>query len=84
MMSRPMNLPVFRKMLFTVTFPQWDIRREHVSRLKMHSLLKRQLTDLDVIETIEHLFHCQRCFENFRHVRKAFLGGWRPRNRAAD
>jgi hypothetical protein len=81
MMGRSMNLPVFRKMMFTVTFPQRDIRRDHVSRVKLHSLAKRQLSDLDVIETIEHLFHCQRCFENFRYIRKAYLGGklTRPR-----
>lgn len=84
MMDRPMNLPIFRKILFTVTFPQRDLRREHVSRVKMHSLAKRQLSDLDVIETIEHLFHCPRCLENYRYVRKAYLGGWTPRTRVAD
>jgi anti-sigma factor RsiW len=77
-----MNLPVFRKMLFTFTFPQRDIRRDHVSRVKLHSLVKHQLSDLDIIETIDHLFHCQRCFENFRHIRKAYLIGRLPRSLA--
>jgi hypothetical protein len=40
--------------------------------MKLHLLVKRQLSDLDVIETIDHLFRCQRCFENYRHVRKAY------------
>ena len=53
-------------------FPQRDGRREHVPRVKLHSLVKRQLPDLDVIETIDHLFRCQRCFENYRQVRKAY------------
>jgi hypothetical protein len=67
-----MNAPVFRKMLFTVTFPTREERREHVSRVKLHSLAKRQLSDTDVIETIDHLFACQRCLENYRYVRKAY------------
>ena len=67
-----MDLPIVRRLLFTVMFPQRDGRREHVPRMKLHSLAKRQLSDLDVIETIDHLFRCQRCFENYRHVRKAY------------
>ena len=69
-----MNSPVFRKFLFTITFPRRDAGREHIPRLKMHSLLRKQLSDVEVIETIDHLFHCQRCFENYRHVRNSFEG----------
>ena len=79
MIDRPMSSPVFRKFLFTITFPRRDVRREHISRLKMHSLAKNQLSDMEVIETIDHLFRCQRCFENYRHVRNAFEGNVRAK-----
>jgi hypothetical protein len=28
---------------------------------------------MEVIETIDHLFTCQRCFENYRFIRTAHL-----------
>jgi hypothetical protein len=73
MIAPRMNVPVIRKILFTVTFPERDFHRDHVSRVKLSLLAKNQLSDLDVIETIDHLFTCQRCFETYRHVRKACL-----------
>jgi hypothetical protein len=68
-----MNQPVIRKMLFTITFPVRDGRSEHIPRVKMYSLLRRQLPDLDVIETIDHLFRCHRCLETYRYIRKDHL-----------
>jgi hypothetical protein len=73
MIGPPMNAPVIRKILFTVAFPGQEDRRRHISWFKLHSLAKKQLSDMDVIETIEHLFGCQRCFENYRRVRKSYL-----------
>ncbi len=61
------------KILFTVTFPPSSGRRVHVPLVKLHSLAKQQLSDLDVIETIDHLFKCQRCFETYRIIRKSYL-----------
>ncbi len=75
-----MNSPVVRKIVFTVMFPHRDLRREHVPRVKLHSLAKRQLSDIDVIETIDHLFRCPRCLENYRFVRKAYSASWTRAN----
>jgi hypothetical protein len=65
-----MNTPVISKMLFTVTFPGRQAKRRHISRVRLHSLAKHQLSDWDVIETIDHLFRCSKCFENYRLVRR--------------
>jgi len=67
-----MSLPVISKILFTITYPAKG-RRTHVPMGKLHSLAKKQLSDLEVIETIDHLFTCQRCFEAYRFVRTAYL-----------
>lgn len=67
-----MSLPVISKILFTITYPV-NGRRTHVPLGKLRSLARKQLTDLEVIETIDHLFTCQRCFENYRFVRTAYL-----------
>lgn len=60
---------------FFAQMPEDNNPGRHTSLLKMHSLMRRQLSDLDVIETINHLFRCSRCYENFRRVRKAYLAG---------
>lgn len=68
-----MGGPMISKILFTITFPSEDARAYHVPRVKLHSLARNQLPDMDVIETIDHLFRCQRCFENYRRVRNAYV-----------
>ncbi len=35
--------------------------------------MRRQMSDLEVIETINHLFRCNRCYESFRRVRNSYL-----------
>jgi hypothetical protein len=67
-----MNVPVISKILFTISYPT-NGRRRHVPMTKLRSLARRQLTDMEVIETIDHLFACQRCFENYRFIRTAHL-----------
>lgn len=69
-----MSMPLISKILFTVSFPVGTARRTHVPPVKLHSLAKKQLPDLEVIETIDHLFKCQRCFENYRLIRTSYLG----------
>ena len=73
MINPYMGGPVISKLLFTITFPSDDERSYHVPRIKLHSLARNQLPDMDVIETIDHLFRCQRCFENFRRVRNTYV-----------
>jgi len=67
-----MSLPVISKILFTITYPG-NGRRSHVPLGKLRSLAKKQLSGMEVIETIDHLFTCQRCFENYRFIRTAYL-----------
>ncbi|MBI4446560.1 MAG: hypothetical protein HY645_11705 [Acidobacteria bacterium] len=68
-----MNTPVISKIFFTVTFPPAVGVFTHVSSAKLYSLARKQLSDLEIIETIEHLLKCQRCFENYRWVRASIL-----------
>ena len=56
-----------------MTLPEEGSSGKHASLLKLHSLMRRQMSDLEVIETINHLFRCSRCYESFRRVRKAYL-----------
>lgn len=70
-----MSAPVISKIVFTVTFPPRNGHR-HIPLLKLHSLAKKQLSDLEVIETIEHLFKCGRCLENYRLVRAGYRDVW--------
>jgi len=65
-----MSTPVIRKLLFTFTFPLRPVDSGHTSRTKLLSLAKRQLSDYDVIETIDHLFRCPTCYENYRLLKK--------------
>jgi hypothetical protein len=67
-----MSVPVFSKILFTITYPHGG-RRNHPPLVKLRSLAKKQLSDVEVIETIDHLFACQRCFEVYRFIRTAHL-----------
>ncbi|GAB4240130.1 MAG: hypothetical protein Kow00109_15140 [Acidobacteriota bacterium] len=69
-----MEAPIIRKLLFTVLFPDQQAPR-HVNRTKLQSLLRRQLSDQEIIETIDHLFRCPRCLETYRWMRKAQLEG---------
>lgn len=66
-----MSVPMISKIVFTVTFPQ-NVEHRHIPGVKLHSLAKNQLSDRDVIETIDHLFQCQRCFETYRSVRRSY------------
>jgi hypothetical protein len=72
MMGETMSVPIFSKILFTITYPAKG-RRTHVPLVKLHSLAKKQLSDTEVIETIDHLFACQRCFEVYRFIRTAHV-----------
>ncbi len=65
-----MSTPVITKILFTITFPA-DSEKRHVHPLKLRSLAEHQLPDTEVIDTIEHLFGCHRCFEEYRFIRTA-------------
>lgn len=65
-----MEAPVTFRLLFTMTFPSLG-GRDHIPLVKLHSLARKQLPDMDVIESIDHLFKCNRCFENYRRVLKA-------------
>lgn len=68
-----MHSLIVSKILFTVTFPPRNGLRTHVPAPKLHSLAKKQLSDGEIIETIDHLFKCQRCFENYRMIRTSYL-----------
>ena len=68
------------KFSFTVTLPEEGSSGKHTSLLKLHSLMRRQMSDLEVIETINHLFRCNRCYESFRRVRMAYLSNNHVRN----
>ncbi len=63
-----MRTPLITKIMFTVTFPT-NSQPTHVHPMKLRSLAEHQLTDTEVIDTIEHLFGCQRCFEQYRFIR---------------
>ena len=65
-----MSTPVITKILFTITFPA-DSEKRHVHLLYVRSLAEHQLPDTEVIDTIEHLFGCHRCFEEYRFIRTA-------------
>ncbi len=72
MMTSVMSAPVITKILFTVTFPQTNQGASHVPSFKLHSLARKQLSDLEVIQTIEHLFACGRCFETYRCIHRSY------------
>ena len=68
-----MNAPIISKIFFTITFPPSKGVRSHIPSARLHCLARKQLADLEVIETIEHLFKCQRCFEQYRVIRTSYL-----------
>ncbi|MFQ5737371.1 MAG: hypothetical protein ACE5JX_00025 [Acidobacteriota bacterium] len=70
-----MSTPVIAKFMFTITFPNGK-QRAHIPILRLHSLARQQMTDGEVIETIDHLFECSRCLENYRLVRAGYAGLW--------
>jgi len=74
-MAKTVMSSSLNKFSFFANMPEENSSGRHPSLLKLHSLMRRQLSDLDVIETINHLFRCSRCYENFRRVRKSYLGG---------
>ncbi len=67
-----MSVPIVSKIFFTITYPTGRTR-SHVPMGKLRSLAKKQLSDVEIIETIDHLFACQRCFETYRFIRTAHL-----------
>lgn len=75
-MALAMRTPWISRILFTVTFPPPSARRVHVPYVKLHSLAKNELSDLETIETIDHLFKCNRCLENYRAIRRSCLTPW--------
>lgn len=68
-----MGPTIVTKVFLTITFPSPARIPSHVPSVKLHSLARKQLPDLEVIETIEHLFKCHRCFENYRLIRTSHL-----------
>ena len=64
-----MGATLVSKFTFTVTFPPGEEEREHVPRQTLRFLAQNQLADREIIETIDHLFNCARCFENYRRIR---------------
>lgn len=63
-----MATPIISKFMFTITFPTSARRHVHADPMKLHSLARKELSDTDVIDTIEHLFKCHRCFEEYRYI----------------
>ena len=55
-----------------VMFPSTEATPFHVPLLRLHSLARKQMTDIEVIETIDHLFKCSRCLDNYRRVRAGY------------
>ncbi len=68
-----MAKPIVCKIAFTVTFPVRYERRGHVSARKMHCLATHQLSNLEIIQTIDHLFECPTCLDAYRFIRSAVL-----------
>lgn len=72
MITLTVSAPVITKILFTVAFPKARQEPTHVPPFKLHSLAKKQLSDLEVIQTIEHLFTCGHCFETYRCIHRSY------------
>ncbi len=68
-----MSLPVVSTFVFTISYPVRRDESRHVPLVKLQSLARQELSDMDVIETIDHLFKCPRCFDNYRRIRGAHL-----------
>ncbi len=63
-----MAIAVTSKFFFTVTFPP---ARKHIPLERLSLLARRQLQDIEVIDTIDHLFKCGRCFDNYRRIHRS-------------
>ncbi|MBI4456306.1 MAG: hypothetical protein HY644_10450 [Acidobacteria bacterium] len=59
-----MAVVVTSKLYFAITFPA----NNHVPCERLSLLARKQLQDIEVIETIDHLFRCGRCFSNYRYI----------------
>ena len=64
-----MATQILCKMLFTVSFPPDSGCSNHVPLIRLRSLASNQLADMEVIETIDHLFDCPRCLDTYRFIR---------------
>jgi len=59
-----------RSLYFAVTFPP---SRVHATYATLRSLAQRQLSDVEIIETADHLMKCARCMTNYRLIRNSLL-----------
>ena len=64
-----MSSTVISRFSFMVMFPFHEENSTHVPHLRLHSLARKQMNDSEIIETIDHLFKCPRCLDNYRRVR---------------
>ncbi len=67
-----MSSTVISRFSFMVIFPFQEANRTHVPLLRLHSLARKQMNDTEIIETIDHLFKCPRCLDNYRRVRAGY------------
>ena len=63
-----MAVAVTSKLFFTVTFPPV---RKHIPLERLGLLARRQLQDIEIIDMIDHLFKCGRCFDNYRRIHRS-------------
>ena len=67
-----MSSTVISRFSFVVMFPFREANSTHVPLLTLQSLARKQMNDNEVIETIDHLFKCPRCLDNYRRVRTGY------------
>ena len=67
-----MSSTVISRFSFMVIFPFQEANRTHVPFLRLHSLARKQMNDTEIIETIDHLFKCARCLDNYRRVQAGY------------
>ncbi len=67
-----MSSTVVSRFSFMVVFPFQEVNSTHVPLLRLHSLARKQMNDTEIIETIDHLFKCPRCLDNYRRVRAGY------------
>ncbi len=79
-----MAIALTSKLFFTVMFPP---PKTHASAERLTLLARRQLQDIEIIETIDHLFKCSRCFDNYRRIYRQMavcgLRGTNPKSNVA-
>jgi hypothetical protein len=66
-----MAIAQMSRIYFAVTFPP---PQTHVSTERLALLARKQLQDIEIIETIDHLFKCNRCFNNYRVLYRHMAG----------